>query len=183
MTLVIKMKQTKKTIKQNKTNTSFFSSDNEMAKLILLIIIVAIAFAIFYVITLFVVKKDESTTDTEKNIEVTIQYEKILVGNILSQSNDEYYVLVYTDDDQYVDLYKNYLMYYEQNEEAVPYYYAELDNIFNKDFIADKSHLKVEDAKQFKFSQTTLLRIKDGKVISTYEGKDSITGKLGRMTK
>lgn len=183
MTLVIKMKQAKKTKKQTKTNNSFFSSDNEMAKLILLVVIVALAFAIFYIITLFVIKKDDTKTPEEETKEVTIQYEKILIGNILNQKENEYYVLVYKDKDQYVDLYKGYLSYYQSKEESVPYYFAELDNIFNKDFYAEKSNLDVEDFKQIKFSQTTLLRIKDGKVISTYEGKDNITGKLSRMTK
>lgn len=179
------MKKAKKVNKYSKKNNSVFSSDNEMAKLILLIIIVAIAFAIFYIITIFVIKKDDnSEKNTETNNEVTIQYEKILVSNILSQSNNEYYVLAYMNDDPYIEAYKNYLTYYEMaKEDAVPYYLVELENTFNKDFIADNSKLNVTQSKDLRFSQTTLLRIKDGKVISTYEGKDNITAKFGRMTK
>ena len=179
------MKKTNKKNISKKKNQSIFSSDNEMAKLILLIIIVALAFAIFYIITLFVIKKDEQKTENnEETTEATIQYQKILVSNILSQKDNEYYVLVYTENDPYYDAYENYLLYYEMaKEDAVPYYYVELNNAFNKKFINEKSNLKVEKAEEFKFSETTLLRIKDGKVISTYEGKDSITGKLGRMTK
>ena len=37
--------------------------------------------------------------------------------------------------------------------------------------------------KELKFSQTALLRIRDNKIISTYEGNEQIAGKLGRMTK
>ena len=68
-------------------------------------------------------------------------------------------------------------------EDSVPYYYIELDNSFNKSFISESSKLNVEDVKDMRFSQTTLLRIKDGKIISTYEGKDNIVGKLDRMSK
>lgn len=164
-------------------NNSVFSSDNEMTKLLLLIVIVAIAFAIFYVITLFVVKKDEKTSEPEVT-ESTIQYEKILVSSILTQKSDEYYVLVYRSNDQYLDTYKNYLSYYEMAKtDSIPYYYVDLDSQFNKSFISEKSKLDVKEAKDFKFSQTALLRIKDGKVISTYEGKDDITGKLSRISK
>ena len=167
-------------------NNSVFSSDNEMAKLILLIVIVAIAFAIFYVITLFVVKKkdEKTTTPNDTPTEATIQYQKILASNVLSQNEKEYYVLAYKNDDKYVESYKNNLTYYSMTkEDSVPYYYIELDNTFNKEFLNEKSKLNVEKAKDIRFSQTTLLRIKEGKIVSTYEGKDNIVGKLDRMSK
>lgn len=179
------MKKAKKINKTTKKDNAIFSQNNEMAKLIILVAMVAVAFAIFYIITLFVVKKDSDTNDdTSTPTEVTIQYEKILVSNILSQNSSEYYVLAYTNNDPFLDAYENYLIYYETaKENTVPYYYVELNNTFNKNFLSDKSKLNVENSQDFKFSQTTLLRIKDGKVISTYEGNESITGKLSRMTK
>lgn len=183
MTLVIKMNKTNKN-KSKKKNNSIFSSDNEMAKLILLIIIVALAFGIFYVITLFVVKKDKTEPTTEQTTEAVIQYQKILVSNIFSQNPEEYYVLAYTSNDEYVEAYKNNLTYYTMAvDNSVPYYFIELDNSLNKSFIAEKSKLNVTNSQDIRFSQTTLLRIKEGKIISTYEGKDNITGKLDRMTK
>lgn len=180
------MKKANKIVKkQDKKNVSLLSTDNEMSKLIILILIVAAVFVVFYIITLFVTKKDElSNNTTEQSFEATIQYDKILAGNILNQKNDEYYVLVYFSDDQYVDLYMNYLSYYKMMiEEAVPYYTVDMSDVFNNQFISDESDLNVTDSRDFKFSQTALLRIKDGKVISTYETKDDITAKFSRMTK
>ena len=58
-----------------------------------------------------------------------------------------------------------------------------MDDVFNNSFISDNSNLNVDDIKKIKFSQTALLRIKNGKVISFYEGNENIAGKLGRMTK
>ena len=133
------MKKAKKISQKNKK--SMISTDNEMLKLIILIIVVALVFAIFYVITLFVTKKDNNTseTSTDESTEATIQYQKILAGNILSQSSSEYYVLVYFGDDSYVDLYKNYLMYYSTKvESAIPYYFVDMDEVFNNSFISDK---------------------------------------------
>jgi len=173
-------------IKSQKMASSVISTDNEMSKLIILILVVALIFAAFYVITLFVTKKDDDTNNVnnEESYEATIQYEKILAGNILSQSSNDYYVLIYFNDDEYVDYYKNYLSYYKTKvENSAPYYFVDMDEVFNSSFIADKSNINVSDAKKFKFSQTTLLRIKDGTVVSSYEGNDQITGKLGRMTK
>ena len=162
------------------------STDNEMSKLIILILVVALVFALFYVITLFVTKKDSSSTtnEGENETQVTIQYEKILASNIFSQKNSEYYVLAYFGDDNYLDLYKSYLSYYKTSVDgAVPYYLVDLSDVFNKSFIAEKSNLNVSNIKGLKFSQTALLRIRDNKIISTYEGNEQITGKLGRMTK
>ena len=178
------MKKAKK-INSHKTN-SMISSDNEMTKLLILILIVAVIFSIFYIITLFVTKKDDDAKQTnDENVsETVIDYDKILAGNILSQKNTEYYVLVCFKDDSYVDYYKNYLNYYSMNVEgAVPYYFVDINNTLNSSYVFDTSILNVTDAKKFKFSQTTLLRIKEGKVISSYEGYDNISSKLGRMTK
>lgn len=169
-----------------KKTKSMISTDNEMSKLIILILVVALVFALFYVITLFVTKNDSSsTTDKGENeAQVTIQYEKILASNVFSQKNSEYYVLAYFGDDNYLDLYKSYLSYYKTNVEgSVPYFLIDMDDVFNKSFIAEKSNLNVSDIKDLKFSQTALLRIRDNKIISTYEGNEQITGKLGRMTK
>ena len=182
MCLVIKVKKAKK-ISPKKTN-SIISTDNEMSKLIILILVVALVFALFYVITLFVTKKDSTVSKTTPDDgEVTIQYENILAGNIFSQKEEEYYVLVYFKGDKYIDLYKSYLLYYKSNvDDAVPYYYVDMADAFNSSFIADKSNL-VSNIKDLKFSQTAFLRIRDNKIISTYEGNEQITGKLGRMTK
>lgn len=132
-------------------------------------------------------KKDSSSNSTdegENNTEISIQYEKILASNILSQKNNEYYILAYFSDDNYLDLYKSYLSYYKTSiEGAVPYYLVDMNDVFNKSFIADESNLSVSNIKDIKFSQTALLRIRDNKIISTYEGNEQITGKLGRMTK
>lgn len=178
------MKKAKK-INSHKTN-SMISTDNEMTKLIILILIVAVIFAIFYVVTLFVTKKNDNSNqlDDNKITEVVIDYSKILVGSILSQKSSEYYVLICFKDDNYVDLYKSYLEnMYKVKEDSVPFYYVDANNTLNNEYISDTSNLNVTDVRKFRFSQTTLLRIKDGKVISTYEGHDNITGKLGRMTK
>ena len=178
-----KVEKTNKNKVNNKSTNLMISTDNEMSKLVLLIIIVGIVFAAFYIVTLFVTKNDKEEQKTEETTEVTIQYQKILVGNILSQKDKEYYVLAYFEKDQYVDLYKKYLEYYKTLEGTMPYYFVNMDESFNKQYVGEKSKLNVSEAKDFKFKETTLLRIQDGKVISMYEGKDSITGKLGRMTK
>lgn len=177
--------QNKKIVKKVDNNKkTIVSNDNEMMKLIILILIVAVVFGIFYVITLFVTK-DETTSDLpEESYSATIQYDEILAGNIFDQKDDDYYVLVYYPEDQYVSLYMSYLSYYEMTvENATRYYTVNMSDVFNNQFVADESVLNVTDSKDFRFSQTALLRIKNGKVYSTYETKDIITAKFGRMIK
>lgn len=175
-----------KKMNNKKGINTFTYSDNEMSKLIVLILVVALVFAIFYVITLLVTGKDTAETDVSnsENLDVTIQYQKILAGNVLSQKNDEYYVLAYFNDDQYLNFYKSYLDFYKSNVDgSVPYYFIDLDEVFNSSFVSDESNLNFDSISNLKFSQTTLLRIKDGQIISTYEGNKQISDKLGRMTK
>lgn len=173
-------------IKSPKKTSSVISTDNEMSKLIFLILIVALIFAVFYVITIFITKKDDneiSQVNPNEDTEVVIQYSKILAGNILTHTDGEYYVLVYFNNDKYLDLYRNYLAIYSKIDGAVPYYFVDMDDVFNKSFVGDKSNFDFENIEKLKFSQTTLLRVNNGNIVSTYEGNEQITGKLGRMTK
>ena len=174
----------KKNEKKKKKVNTLVSADNEMSKLVILILVVALVFGLFYVITLFITKDNSENSNNDlENAEVLIQYDKILVGNILDQKDNEYYVLVYKEDDVYFDLYMSYLMTYSNLSDSLNYYSVNLDEVFNKKFISDDSKLDVKDVNELKFNQTTLLRVKNGKIVSHYEGKDAITGKLGRMTK
>lgn len=163
-----------KTVKKN------YDNGTEVSKLVELVIIVTIIFVIFYGITVLVNKKEENSSNNNSQT-VSVQYDEILISNILIQPNDEYYVMIYDIDDYDGIVYNSYLQLYKQKEEALRYYTAQLDNIFNKIFKSEESNLNISNIKQLKIKGSTLLKIRKGKIIAYYEG-DKIIEHLKEIT-
>ena len=157
-----------KTVKKN------YDTGTEVSKLVKLVIIVTVIFVIFYGITVLVNKKEENPGNNSNGQTVSIQYDEILIGNILTQPNDEYYVMIYDADDYDVVVYNSYLQLYKQKEDALRYYTAELDNVFNNIFKAEESNLNVSNIQQLKIKSSTLLRIRNGRIAAHYEGDEII---------
>ena len=103
------MRNERKVTKKVNNKSKKIESGNEIANFIKLIIVVTVFFLAFYLITLLINKEEE-----KENIETpaTIQYDNILLGNILIQPNDNYYVLVTESDDINLGLYSTYISMY-----------------------------------------------------------------------
>ncbi len=144
-----------------------YSDDTEILKLIKLIVIVTVVVLAFYGITMLVNTKEEEKTETS----ASIQYDEILIGNILNQNNDEYYVMIYDDEDYDVKLYNVYINKYKQKDEALRFYTSQLNNPINQKFKSEESNLKVKNIEDLKVKSSTLLKIKKGKITNYYEGE------------
>lgn len=164
-----------------KVNVSKINNDNEMLKLLKLVIIVSLIVGLFYVITLFVNKKEEALEETDTP--ATIQYDYILVGNILSQPAEKYYVLAKTSNDLNAKIYEAYLSNYKNIKDSLRTYYIDLDNPLNSKFLKDESNFKIKDINEISFKETTLLLIENDKIKKTYEGKENILEILKEITK
>ena len=160
------MAKTKKNVKNIKQNT--YNNDTEISKLIKLIIVVSLIVLIFYGLTVMKKKKKEvENPDTP----ASIQYDEILIGNVLKQPNEEYYVMIYDDEDYDTSLYSTYLDLYKQKDEAIRIYTSQLNNPLNQNFKAEKSNLDISDISDLKVQSSTLLKINDGKIEEFYEGE------------
>lgn len=160
------MAKTKKNVKNIKQNT--YNNDTEISKLIKLIIVVSLIVLIFYGLTVLVnQEKEVENPDTP----ASIQYDEILIGNVLKQPNEEYYVMIYDDEDYDTSLYSTYLNLYKQKDEAIRIYTSQLNNPLNQNFKAEESNLDISDISDLKIQSSTLLKINDGKIEEFYEGK------------
>ena len=95
---------------KKKEKVNEISTTDEGTKLVKIIVIILILFAIFYFLTGYVSKymnKRNNKVNTTPETAV-IQYDKIMIGEILNQSSDEYYVLLNYEDDYYQELYDSY---------------------------------------------------------------------------
>jgi len=151
--------------------TKNVKTNDEVKRLIIMVAIVTILFLIFYVITLIITKEEPIE---EVKTPATIQYDEIILGNLLKQPNDEYYVLVKINDDVYVPVYETLLQNYSKQENSIRYYTSILDKVFNLKFKDSESNLDVDDIMDLKVKESTLFKIKDKEIVSTYEGKEEI---------
>lgn len=151
-------------------------------QMIIFILIIVITLGIFYGITILVTKNKKTTTDdapSTTNEDVSIDYDTILAQNIFNQSEDSYYVLASFNDDENLSTYKDSIDKYKAKENSLKVYEIDLDSAFNKNYVSDVSNFKSEYPI---FSETTLLKIENGKITETYEGKSNITTNLSVLT-
>ncbi|MBE6138804.1 MAG: hypothetical protein E7173_03575 [Firmicutes bacterium] len=153
------------------------ASNNEIVKLIKIVLILCAVLLLFYFLTEFVNQKLNQNEYSE-NTTPTIQYSKILVGQILNRDEKEYYVLVEAKNDQYLDLYNYYLS--SAKEDGLTYYTVDLSDVFNGNHLGDETDVD-GDVSQFKFADTTLLRIKKGKVYKVYSDREAIVDYLEKL--
>ena len=102
----VAVKEVKKT-EPVKTDTSM---NSELKKLGIIIVILLVIFFVCFGITKVVTDgKDNYEYNFDDETPVEIQYDEILVGEILNQNRNEYYVLLERDEDVSVDLYHYYV--------------------------------------------------------------------------
>ncbi len=157
-----------------------YTSETEMGiNYIKIILIILVIVCVFSLITSFVTNKKNNKTNSN---EVTIQYKEIMAGKILKVSNDEYYVLLEFENDNYNTLYETYLTNYASKEKALPYYKVDMSKGFNKSYIStDKPNLDTDISSELKFTETTLLKIKSKKIVEKYYTNDAIIKALEQL--
>lgn len=174
MYLVILMKKAKKENSNSSKNT--IMSGNELKSLIILVVIVSLIFAAFYGITLLLDKKvpQEEETITQE----TIQYDEIMIGQLLNRNEKEYYVLIKKENNHYNNLYVSYLNNYIKD---IKYYTVDLSNALNSTYIGDVTNIEKNDFFNSKFADTTLIKVKNKKVNAVYSTYDEIITLLEKL--
>ena len=169
----------KKTVERAKRDLVYADSgDNEMGKLFKIVLIVTAILIVFYGVTVVVTKNAGSAKkNNEAEEELTIQYNKILIGSMLNKDG-EYYVLIEKKDDEHLTEYQNGLQMAQVNDHKT--YEADLSDSFNKGYLSDKSNYD-SDLTKFKVTGTVLVQINDHNISSVYDNYDSIKAKLEEL--
>ena len=168
---------------KNNNYNSRLINDNESSfsikNLFIILAIMATIFVGFYFITEYVL---ENKTDSREIQESVIQRDKIIFGQLFNRSESEYYVIAYRDDSKAKSLYDKYITDYKKKENHLKVYEINLNESFNKDFIAATENI-VNDVENFKVSDETLLKIKDKKVEVHKTGSNEINAYLKEISK
>ena len=148
-----------------------------MKQFLITLIIVIIGVVGIYLLTKYVVKKDNATnnssTTEEKNY---IDPNTAIVGTMLNKSSDAYYVIIYDKTKDNATTYYSLVSTYKAKEKALKVYTVDLSNSLNKKYIAtdNKTNPKATNLEDLKFGEVTLLKVKNNKITEAYETTDAI---------
>lgn len=172
------MRKTAKERKQLKqAKNTFSSSNNEVFNFLKILIVVVVLVLVFWLITMFI-----TSDKTKKSEDTVIQYNEILVGSILSKDSEKYYVLVEAENDDNVYSYEQLITKYKNKKDHLDFYTVDLSDDFNSKFVSDKANLNVEKITDIRFSETTLLEIKNKKIVKTITSNDEIKKYLTNLS-
>lgn len=166
--------------KINKKNT--VETNNELVNLIKIVVIVCVVLLAFYFLTVLVNKKTKGSAFSDDDSVAVIQYDKIIVGEILNRSDNTYLVLVEKENDVNSNLYQSYLSIYSGKENALKVYNVDLSEVFNLNYVGDETILD-NGIQNYKFSDTTLIKVSDGNISESYIGSEAIENYLKELIK
>ena len=182
--VVTEPKKEEKVVKkeEKKETPKIKEEKSELKKLFILIGIIAALFIIFYAaITIANKNKLNQIFPSDDSLgETEFDYSKIMVGNMLTQNKDEYYVLAYKTEDDESNPYADDISEYESYKYDYKIYTIDLNDVFNKKYVADESNF---DDDNVIFSKTTLVKVKKGKVEETFTADEKIVEELKYVAK
>lgn len=169
------VKENKK-IKNIKIDKSVDDSNEIKAFIIIVAVIVLLIGAIYGMTELF---KEESILDN--SVPGEINYDVVTVGTLLNRPYEEYYVLVYNQEDGDASIYSALLSKYMENSTQKDYikiFYCDLSNNLNKEYYNvnndNKSNPKAVKTQDFNFGDITLIEVKNGKITKYIEKLEKI---------
>lgn len=173
------MNQIKKYQKKEENNKEEIKeSSNELKQLAILVVVILAILGIIYLVSLLFEKKDYSSI-FDNSLEVSeIQFDEILVGTMLKQNENSYYVLVMDDEDPYYDVLTTYMETYRKQEYKDKIYTVMLNNIFNKNSKSEST-----DLSKLEFSTSTLVKVVNGEIKESYLDSYEISEIILKMTK
>lgn len=148
-----------------------------MKQFLITLIIVIIGVVGIYLLTKYVVKKDNATNNSSNTEEKSyIDPNTAIVGTMLNKSSDAYYVIVYDKTKDNATTYYSLVSTYKAKDKALKVYTVDLSNSLNKKYIAtdNKTNPKATNLEDLKFGEVTLLKVKNNKITEAYETTDAI---------
>lgn len=148
-----------------------------MKQFLITLIIVIIGVAGIYLLTKYVVKKDNATNNSSNTEEKNyIDPNTAIVGTMLNKSSDAYYVIIYDKTKDNATTYYSLVSTYKAKDKALKVYTVDLSNSLNKKYIAtdNKTNPKATNLEDLKFGEVTLLKVKNNKITEAYETTDAI---------
>ena len=176
--------------KNNKDREIIVNEEYSISKLLKIVFIISLIFSLFYIITIFVSKNISDDSDSSVKSTLVEDFDnKISFGELLTQEEEEYYVLATMESKYknvgnysaaYITLYNNYIKDYKEKENSLTIYNINLDNVLNKAYISDKNNI-TDDLSELRVNDEVLFKIKDKKIVEFYIGSKDILSALKKL--
>ena len=138
--------------------------------LILLVGVIIVCVGLFF-LTEKMIEKDSMKKEETKEVE--FDNDIATVGTMFNRNYDEYYVLLYSKEENGKDL-DNVLDSYRSSDNYIKTYFIDLDLKVNNFVLGDDFNKKPTDSNEVKVTEATLFEIHNGKVNNSYVGVDDI---------
>ena len=183
----VKIKKDSKKVNNKKAKSEKYidkkvklSEENEeIYSLIKIVVVIALIVGIVYLFVALLngeFKKDETDDGNDSEVH-EIQNEKILASSVFTKVDEEYYVLMYDGSSEWANYYGMFYSEYSYIEDAVPMFWVDLSDAFNKGVLVTGEEETNDDAQEYselKVMIPTLIHIEDGKNVDYYEGEDVV---------
>lgn len=140
---------------------------------LLLILVILISLGLYFLTDHMLKKEDKNSAKTGTKI----NYDIATIGTMFNRIEDEYYVLIYSKENDGSNL-DSVLATYRSSDNYIKTYYIDLDKKINSYVLGDELVEKPKNTNDVKIKEATLYKIKDGKVINCYSGVDNIVNIL-----
>lgn len=171
-----------KEIKKILKNTNRSDEQKEVKKFIVILLAVCILIIGVYFLTKNIIEKKQAKAAEANKTEVTFDYNKIILGELLNRPYEEYYVMVYSIKEAHANYYSGLANKYAstKGDDALKVYTADLDDTMNKKFYNKKeSNPQATSVDELKVKDLTLIKVKNGKIVKYLEDTDSIRKEFG----
>lgn len=138
--------------------------------LILLVAVVIICVGVFF-LTEKLIERDNKNIET--NNEVEIDYDIASIGTMFNRVEDEYFVLLYSKEDDGKNL-DSVLDSYRSSDNYIKTYYVDLDLKINSIAKGEKFVSQPKNSNEVSVVEASLFKIKDGNVVESYTGLEKI---------
>ncbi len=149
--------------KQKLKVTKYESEDTKELKSLIFIVlgIAVIAFGLYFLTDRGL--KKETKTD------VSFNYDTITVGTMFNRPYDEYYVFLYSSEDDNATNYNSLFSSYKSSEDSLKIYMVDLSKNLDDKYLSEKSNPKATNPSEISIKDSALVLIKDGKISKYYE--------------
>lgn len=180
MKMKVAKKREKKDEKREKQEETY-----TLKSLMKILICMLLIFVVFYFITNFILNNKKEEKDNSVTV---IDFSKITLSQILNRQEDEYFVIATMSsldnssyiDTNYTNLYNQYINNYKQKEGSYSFYYVDLNNALNKNYVSNELNI-TNDLSKLQLNDEVLFKIKNGSIEKTYVGREKILDKLAKL--
>ena len=165
-------------MKSKKLKTvNYQNEDMKEIKTLVIITLIVILVAIgLYFLTDRVLKN--RTNEIPTPFPSPISYTNTIVGRIFDKPYDEYYVFLFSSENDRAALFSGLLRNFDREEEAIKIYFVDLNIGFNDHVLNEESNPNPTTVDEIKINEYALMRIRNGRVVAFHETVEAIENAL-----